>query len=233
ASHDVHGRDGERVGRAHHGADVRVVPEVLDGDVQRMAAGVDVGDDRLAPPVPVGVDDVAAVPFGEQLRVQARVLRRRAGVRLAPRSDAYRPRVPLGGSGLGSPDPGTAGHGGIAIGGRAIGGRAIGGRAIGGVGGGVFRFRHAPTVLTPRPAAGPRPHVRKTVAVAPSAVSARPGKESAVKPSRLIARLLAPLAITLFLAGMYLGLSRPTLVETSLGAVQCASAFGTGSVPGA
>lgn len=54
-----------------------------------------------------------------------------------------------------------------------------------------------------------------------------------MKPSRLIARLLAPLAITLFLAGMYLGLSRPTLVETSLGAVQCASAFGTGSVQGA
>ncbi len=54
-----------------------------------------------------------------------------------------------------------------------------------------------------------------------------------MKPSRLIARLLAPLAITLFLAGMYLGLSRPTLVETPLGAVQCASAFGAGSVQGA
>ncbi|WP_182358133.1 hypothetical protein [Tomitella gaofuii] len=54
-----------------------------------------------------------------------------------------------------------------------------------------------------------------------------------MKPSRLIVRLLAPLAITLFLAGMYLGLSRPTLVQTPLGAVQCASAFGTGSVQGA
>lgn len=54
-----------------------------------------------------------------------------------------------------------------------------------------------------------------------------------MKPSRLIARLLAPLAITLFLAGMYLGLSRPTLVETPLGAVRCASAFGTGAVEGA
>ncbi|QDQ98444.1 hypothetical protein [Tomitella fengzijianii] len=54
-----------------------------------------------------------------------------------------------------------------------------------------------------------------------------------MKPSRLIARLLSPLAITLFLGGMYLGLSRPTLVQTPLGAVQCASAFGTGSVQGA
>ena len=54
-----------------------------------------------------------------------------------------------------------------------------------------------------------------------------------MKPSRLIVRLLSPLAITLLLAGMYLGLSRPTLVQTPLGAVQCASAFGTGSVQGA
>ena len=54
-----------------------------------------------------------------------------------------------------------------------------------------------------------------------------------MKPSRLIARLLSPLAITLFLGGMYLGLSRPTLVETPVGAVRCASAFGTGSVEGA
>lgn len=54
-----------------------------------------------------------------------------------------------------------------------------------------------------------------------------------MKPSRLIARLLAPLAITLLLAGMYLGLSRPTLVDTPAGSVKCASAFGTESIEGA
>ena len=58
---DVHGVDGERVGGAHHRPDVGVVTEVLDGDMQRMPAGVDVGDDRLAPPIAVCVNDVATV----------------------------------------------------------------------------------------------------------------------------------------------------------------------------
>ena len=73
AADDVHGVDGERVGGAHHRADVGVVAEVLDRDVQRMAAAVDVGDDRLPRPVPVGVDDVAGVAVAQQVRVVARV----------------------------------------------------------------------------------------------------------------------------------------------------------------
>ena len=71
---DVHGVDGERVGGAHHRADVGVVAEVLDRDVQRVPAPVDVGDDRLPRPVAVGVDDVAGVAVAQQVGVIPRVV---------------------------------------------------------------------------------------------------------------------------------------------------------------
>ena len=70
---DVHLGGQERVGVAHDGADVEVVLPVLDRDVERVPARVEVGDDRLAAPVAVAVDDVAGVAVGEQLGVQARV----------------------------------------------------------------------------------------------------------------------------------------------------------------
>ena len=54
-------------------ADVEVVLPVLDRDVERVAARVEVGDDRLVAPVAVAVDDVAAVAVREQLGVEARV----------------------------------------------------------------------------------------------------------------------------------------------------------------
>jgi hypothetical protein len=38
--------------------------------VEGVPAGVEVGDDRLAAPVPVAVDDVAAVAAGEQCWVE-------------------------------------------------------------------------------------------------------------------------------------------------------------------
>ncbi len=81
---DVHGVDGERVGRPHHGADVRVVAEVLDRDVQRMPAPVDVGDDRVTRPVPVCVNDVAGVAVTQQRGVVPRVV----GQRTFPRPHA-------------------------------------------------------------------------------------------------------------------------------------------------
>jgi hypothetical protein len=60
----------EGVGRAHDGADVDVVAPVLDGDGEVVPPLVQVGDDRLEPPVPVPVDDVAAVAVLEQFRVE-------------------------------------------------------------------------------------------------------------------------------------------------------------------
>ncbi|WP_024795760.1 hypothetical protein [Tomitella biformata] len=51
--------------------------------------------------------------------------------------------------------------------------------------------------------------------------------------NRLIVRLLAPLAMALFVVAITIGLSQPTLVETANGAVVCASAFGTGDISGA
>ena len=73
SAHDVHPGRAERVRRAHHGADVVVVPEVLDGDVERVGAGGQVGGHRVASPVAVGVDHVAGVAVLEQLGVVARV----------------------------------------------------------------------------------------------------------------------------------------------------------------
>ena len=64
-------RGQERVGGPHHGADVEVVLPVLDRDVERVPARVQVGHDRGDPPVPVAVDDVAGVALGQQLRVVA------------------------------------------------------------------------------------------------------------------------------------------------------------------
>ena len=78
AADDVHGVDGERVGGPHHRADVRVVAEVLDRHMQRVPAVVDVGDDRVARPVPVCVNDVAGVAVAQQRGVVPRVVGKRA-----------------------------------------------------------------------------------------------------------------------------------------------------------
>ena len=75
----------ERVGGAHDGADVEVVAPVLDRDGEVVAAGVEVGDDRLDRPVPVAVDDVAAVAVTQQLRVEPRVVG--PGQRMRPDAD--------------------------------------------------------------------------------------------------------------------------------------------------
>ncbi len=74
-------------------ADVGVAAEVLDGDVERVPALVDVGDDRLARPVPVCVDDVARVTVAQQGRVVPRIGRQRPH----PGPDA-RPLTPFGGT---------------------------------------------------------------------------------------------------------------------------------------
>src|SRR5205823_1669106 len=61
---DVHLGGEEGVGVAYDGADVEVVLEVLDRDVERVTSRVEVGDDRVVPPVPIAIDDVAPVPGG-------------------------------------------------------------------------------------------------------------------------------------------------------------------------
>ena len=69
----------ERVRGAHHRPDVEVVQPVLDRHVEAVPAGVEVGHDRLAPPVAVPVDDVAPVAVARAARGPARVVRPRAG----------------------------------------------------------------------------------------------------------------------------------------------------------
>ena len=73
ASDDVHLGGEEGVGRPHDRADVEVVLPVLDRDVEGMPSRVEVGDDRLEPPVAVAVDHVASVAVLEQLRVVVRL----------------------------------------------------------------------------------------------------------------------------------------------------------------
>jgi hypothetical protein len=89
AAHDVDLRRQERVRVAHDRSDVEVVLPVLDRDVERVPARVEVGHDRVAPPVAVAVDDVAPVALGEQLRVKPGVVRPGLGVG----ADAYLMRL--------------------------------------------------------------------------------------------------------------------------------------------
>ena len=85
---DVDGRRQERIRCANHRADVEVVLPVLDRDVERMPARVKVGDDRVVPPVPVVVGDVASVTLAQQ------IAGRSEGRRAGHRSTGLRPAQP-------------------------------------------------------------------------------------------------------------------------------------------
>ena len=86
-SNDVNLRRHERVRRAHDGADVEVVGEVLDRDMEAVPAPVEILDDGLEQPVPVLVDHVSAVTGGEQFRVEPGLGRPRLGMR--PHADRH------------------------------------------------------------------------------------------------------------------------------------------------
>lgn len=51
--------------------------------------------------------------------------------------------------------------------------------------------------------------------------------------NQIVVRLLAPLAVALFVVAITVGLSQPVLVNTADGSVVCASAFGTADISGA
>jgi hypothetical protein len=94
AADDVDARRGERVGRAHHGADVVVVAEVLDGDVERVGPAHEIGGHRIAAPIPVRVHHIARVALREQIGVVpivARPRRRPAGPRPHAHLARHRP----------------------------------------------------------------------------------------------------------------------------------------------
>ena len=101
ASDDVDRGRCECVGSPHHGADVAVVPEVLDGHVERVAARVEVGDDGLARPIPVRINNIAPVTVGQKRRVVPWIGRRLGAVFLGPRALADHRLAPLGGPRLG------------------------------------------------------------------------------------------------------------------------------------
>ena len=96
APDDVHGVHGECVGGAHHRTDVGVVAEVFDRDVQRVPSGIDIGDDRLARPIAVSVDDIASIAVAHQDWVVTRVV----GDISRPWPDAGGGCCPLGGAWL-------------------------------------------------------------------------------------------------------------------------------------
>src|SRR5439155_7724977 len=84
-AHDVHLSREERIGVADDGADVEVVLPVLDRDVERMTARIEVGDDRLPSPVAVTVDDVTPVALAQQGRIEVIALGPR--LRMRPGAD--------------------------------------------------------------------------------------------------------------------------------------------------
>jgi membrane-associated protein len=87
-ANDVHTRDVERVGGSHDGADIEVVLPVLDGNLQREPAGVEIGDDGRHRPIAVAVEHIAAIAVLEQIWVQPGVV----GPRVRMRSGTRRPR---------------------------------------------------------------------------------------------------------------------------------------------
>ena len=85
---DVDAGHVEGVGTAHDGADIEVLADILDGDVQPVGPGGQIGADGRDGQVAVPVDDIAPVAGGEQLAVVAGV----------------------GGPGLGAAGPGADAH---------------------------------------------------------------------------------------------------------------------------
>ena len=74
-TNDVHRGGQECVRIAHHGADVEVVLPILDRDVKPMAPSVEIGHDRLARPVAIGVNNVAAIAIAKQFGIVLRPFR--------------------------------------------------------------------------------------------------------------------------------------------------------------
>ena len=78
---DLGGEKG--VGGSDDRADVAVVFPVLDGDVELVSTTIEIGDNRLDRPVPVLIEDIAAIATSQELRIEAGVI----GPRLSERAD--------------------------------------------------------------------------------------------------------------------------------------------------
>ena len=65
-AHDVHLGSHESVRGAHDRADVEVVLPVLDGHVEVVATGVEVGDDRLHAPIAISINYIAPIPITQE-----------------------------------------------------------------------------------------------------------------------------------------------------------------------
>src|SRR5699024_7298139 len=96
SAHDMHGINSKGISGAHNGADISVVFEILNRDVQRVPASIDISDNRFAAPIAIGVDNVAAVAIYKQLRIIVLI-----GGQLAfPGANAVAAFIPFGGAGL-------------------------------------------------------------------------------------------------------------------------------------
>ena len=71
---DMNLRGEEGVSVAHHGSDIEVVLPIFDGDVEGMAASIEIGDDRVPGPIAEAIKHIASVAGLEEFRVQARVV---------------------------------------------------------------------------------------------------------------------------------------------------------------
>ena len=85
-SDDVHRRHIEGVGGTHDRADIEVVLPVLDRNLQRQPAGIQVGHDRFDAPVAVAVGHIAVISLGQEFRIKTRIIG--PGFRMWPDSRA-------------------------------------------------------------------------------------------------------------------------------------------------
>ena len=75
ATDDMYSGGIEGIRGTHHRADVEVVCEVLDRDMERPAACVEIGDDRVQAPVAIGIHDIPRIAMLKELRIESRIVR--------------------------------------------------------------------------------------------------------------------------------------------------------------
>ena len=87
APDDMNAARTQGVRRPHDRPDVEIVPEILHRDLEGQAPARQILPNRLHRPIPVPVLDVPMIAEGEKLRIETRVI----GKRAPPRADAPHP----------------------------------------------------------------------------------------------------------------------------------------------
>lgn len=81
---DVHTFGIESVRGSNDGADIQIVLPVLDRNMKRVAASVEVSNDRFVRPIPITIADIAAITVFEEFGVESPIVWPWQGMRTNP-----------------------------------------------------------------------------------------------------------------------------------------------------